>query len=121
MAVERLAQSGFPRIAYVNLWQIQGRTFASQHYSMRDRLAGYRQAMARRGLTRLEMAGTEDRTVAERCHEVLRSSPNPVGIVLYHAGMALPFLTATATLGLQVPRDLALATFSVRPDVFGGL
>jgi DNA-binding LacI/PurR family transcriptional regulator len=89
---------------------------------MIDRLAGYRAAMAAADLPEVVLAGGfQDASLDDRCHGLLRRNDRPTALVLYHASMAPSFLVAAARLGLAVPRDLSLITFSDRQDVFGGI
>jgi LacI family transcriptional regulator len=119
-ATNRLIALGHRRIAYVNIWQASGEAAAIQHYSMIDRLAGYRAALRQLGLPEIVLAGgfAQD-DVDVRCERLLRGAERVTGVVLYHASMAPTFLAAAARLGLTVPRDLSLVTFSDRQDVFG--
>ena len=121
LAVANLLRLGHRRIAYVNLWQARGPAAARQHYSMVDRLQGYRDAMVAAGCAPMELASGDEHRGDGRYHDLLTAPGRPTALVLYHAHFAPPFLVAAARLGLRVPTDLSLVTFSDRKDTVGGM
>jgi len=99
---------------------------AAAHYSARDRLEGYRQAMRDAGLAPrklgdrsdlAESGGRDSTVVASR--RWLAAEDQPTAVVSYGGG-AYPVLLAAQSLGLSVPRDLTVASFGDRQlDVCG--
>jgi LacI family transcriptional regulator len=114
MATEHLLKMGHRRIAYLDTtWPENGEV----HYSRRDRVQGYREAMQAK---RLEMrlaqlpampATIEDVRLDERVDmaaQFLAAQSRATAIVTYGLESALPILQAAERLGLNVPRNLSL-------------
>ncbi|MBA3936903.1 MAG: LacI family DNA-binding transcriptional regulator [Planctomycetes bacterium] len=121
LVVSNLVRLGHRRIAYVNPWQPPGAGTAPQHYSMIDRLQGYREAMRAAGCRPVELTSRNDPRGDGMYQDLLAGPQRPTALVLYHAHFAPPFLIAAARLGLAVPGDLSLVTFSDRIDTVGGM
>ncbi len=104
LIVEHLIERGYRSIAYLG----GGRGM----YVAPERLAGYRRAMKKAGLPLLAFRGDFRRESGYRAGiQILNSRPRPEAVVAANFPMAAGFLEAAAELGLDVPRDIALATF----------
>jgi LacI family transcriptional regulator len=108
-ATRHLLQLGHRRVAYTH-------ALNSEHYSARDRRAGYERAMQEAGFEPQifdfnidEMSQTGD---TGELLQWLRSPQRPTAIVAYEAYHAIPILVAALSCGLQIPRDLSLVGFS---------
>lgn len=117
LAVQYLLDQGHRRIGYA-------RFTGQSHYSAADRAAGYRAAMTRAGLACDELL---DEDIAD--HRYLEASwqwlarPHRLTAVLAYTPETLWQLhrVATERLGLRVPEDLALISFSPVPIQHAGL
>jgi LacI family transcriptional regulator len=121
-AVEILVGLGHRRIAYADFGRPD---FETQHYSVADRLAGYRDGMADAGLQPLILGaptGPEirggDRVAYAR--QVLDVSKPPTAAICHSHKSSIPLQMAAAVLGRQVPRDLSLIAFEDHPVDFLG-
>jgi LacI family transcriptional regulator len=125
----QMIQLGHRRIGYVGFENQPQRPGPEHHYSSVDRLHGYEAAMNEAGLTsratfqRLRNEKWEnwdqDRRLAF-CMEYLSRPDRPTAVVTRHPDVAGPMLHAAARLGLDVPVDLSLATFSDEPQTLFG-
>lgn len=107
-AVRHLVALGHRRIACI--------TGPRASWSSRERLEGYRQALAEAGLqedpvltreaTPATMAGG-----ARAMHELLARQPRPTAVFAFDDLIAIGALQAAADHGLHVPRDLAVVGF----------
>jgi LacI family transcriptional regulator len=133
-ATRRLLEWGHRRIAYCDL-AIRWRTGREDppHYSKEDRRRGYRDAMQTAGWAPREVCadydvkpgeefwGTERDDRIRRCREVLRAADRPTAIVGNLSSSAGPWVTAAASLGLDIPRDLSVAMVDHRMSVCSGV
>lgn len=124
-----LIEAGHRRVAFLSFDRETGAGDKTRHYSAADRLHGYEVALAEAGL---EPSVTyqalqeqkwdswdRDRRLAF-CIDYLNRRDRPTAVVTPHARAAGPLLHAAAKLGLDVPRDLSLTTFSDEPlSAFG--
>jgi len=117
VATEHLLQLGHRRIAYVDY------TFGEKcpypvHYSTHDRFGGYSQAMAAAGLEPWMIrspVGPPPDPILEFTRSWLTAENRPSAVVTYNIGTAKPIVVmATALIGLEWPRQLALVTFDSR-------
>ena len=111
---QKLLELGHKRIAYVNC--VTGTRKAAWHYSPHDRYEGYAVAMQGAGLQPRLIAGEEavDRQKrVEFLRPVLSAPDAPTATICYSPEVAGAVLYTSAVLGLSVPRDLSIATFSV--------
>jgi LacI family transcriptional regulator len=104
---ERLLAAGRRRLAYV------GGPLAGS--LGQDRLAGYREALARVGIepdpALIKIGVHSQQSGYELMSELLRARPLPEAILIGNARLALGALHALAKAGLRVPEDLQIATF----------
>lgn len=111
---------GLRRIAYFDLSHPADR-LRQAHFSVADREAGYRLAMARAGLTpRVHREATRG-TNLDRHRFIaaqLADDDRPEGILTYSYPM--PYLFAALERGLSVPGDLTIATFDTHAELHLG-
>ncbi|MFA7237137.1 MAG: LacI family DNA-binding transcriptional regulator [Phycisphaeraceae bacterium] len=115
LATRRLLELGHRKIAYLNQMSL--------HYSRTDRRGGYVRAMAEAGLADrvVEVSvGEEDNRLA-LTKGLLTGEDRPTALVAYESYTITPALVAAATLGLRVPEDLSLVTFSTAPAWTAGV
>mgnify|MGYP005840997561 CR=1 FL=1 len=104
MMVNHLIERGFCSIAYLG----GGRGM----YVAPERLAGYRRAMRKARLPLIEFRGDFRRESGYQVgKKILALQPRPEALVAANILMAAGFLEAIGEAGLEVPRDIALATF----------
>lgn len=117
LATEHLLELGHRRIAYIDY--CHATTQPDQHYSAWDRQAGYEQAMRAAKLTPRVITSPDSLTPAQHLPAIrawLSADDRPTAVVTYCEREAEPILyTATALLGLQVPRDLSIVTIADDP------
>ncbi len=109
---EQLIARGHRDIAYV-ITMSKG----LEHYSVKDREAGYHAAMLAAGLTpRVHSATTLPAGTSrqEFLRAVLAPRDRPTAVVTYSASTAGPVYATALRLGLDVPRDLSVVTFDNR-------
>ena len=126
---ERLIQLGHRRIAFLHLiTPMYQHTFeqakAGWHYSVLDRIGGYRNAMHAAGLP---VRITEhDRFVPSveqlpTCINLLRSENRPTAVLVYSDHDLSALMVSAAALGLSIPRDLSIVTFYPLDPWIGGM
>ncbi len=110
-ATAYLIDAGHRRIAYFDPSHDPHST--QLHYSVADRVAGYRAAMVAAGLSPVEW--TEGPIPGPNCTEAmtanLRRADRPTALVSYGETQSIFF--AAAQMGLRVPDDLSLVTFGL--------
>ena len=119
-AVRRLLAAGHRRIAYANF----SYKLESVHYSDPDRCDGYVAAMREAGLSPLAIDRyTHDAADQARrtpvCAELLSLPDRPTAVIGYSTNTLEHFVRAAERLGLAIPRDLSLMTFSGDPVSVG--
>ena len=119
---DRLIKLGHRRVAMLHLISprpLAGYTFQAAfgrlHYSTNDRANGYRAAMIDAGL--MPRVANHDRFVDEAdqldlCRALLSGSDRPTAVIVYSEYDLSVLMAAAAGLGLSVPRDLTVLTFS---------
>ncbi len=112
----RLLEAGHRRIAYLHP------AAPYDHYSITDRRDGYADAMAEAGLRprviRLKPDGDDRHYVGDgvtRMRAVLAADDRPTAVVAYEHGDALQSVQAAVAIGMIVPRDLSIVSFSAQP------
>jgi LacI family transcriptional regulator len=104
---ERLLARGLRRIAYV------GGPLAGS--LGQDRLAGYREALTRAGITPdpdlIKVGQHTQRSGYELVQQLLAVRPLPEGICVGNSRLALGALHALLAAGVRVPEEIAVATF----------
>lgn len=110
--VEHLAGEGRQRIAFIG-----GPT---DNFDARERLRGYREAIARvcPGVTPMEFAGDFGETAGHAAGEAIAAMPaarRPDAVFAANDMMALGCLFAFNQAGIRVPQDIALAGFDDIP------
>ncbi|HEY3332749.1 MAG TPA: LacI family DNA-binding transcriptional regulator [Capsulimonadaceae bacterium] len=109
---ERLIAVGHRRIEYWG-YDFEGET--AIHYSSRHRRQGYLDAMASAGLTaktgdiHVERHATQYKAIVR---DMLVSADRPSAVVTYWPSVANAIFTIANELGIRVPVDLEIATFS---------
>ncbi len=108
-ATRALIALGHRRIAYLS-------SHPTPHYSDQDRCAGYTTAMCSAGLRPHAVMGQDpperrDEWMRQLC-ALLSTRERPTAVVAYGPYAAYPVLAVAQDLGLQLPRDLSLCTFS---------
>lgn len=111
----RLLELGHRRITWADSLHDPGD--AEAHYSARARREGYQDAMRERGLEPIFLGKPLLRR--ERLRQVLREPGRPTAVVCYGSNDLVSVALAAASLGLEVPRDLSLATFCPQSEVLG--
>lgn len=85
-------------------------TEAVKHYSIEDRIAGYRDAMIQAGLgDQIEIA---NQTIEIFTAERMLSSDRPSAVVCYIHYFAIDLLGELARHGIRVPDDISIVTFN---------
>ena len=113
-ATQRLIELGHRRIAYVDL--SQGTSEMDQlHFSVVDRQRGFESEMRAAGLQPqvvrpLTGLGSDARLNAAR--QVLNEPDRPTAVVCFWLQSAMAIYLAAKSLGLMIPHDLSLITFS---------
>lgn len=117
LATEHLLKLGHRRIAYVDY--CHATSHADHHYSAWDRQAGYEQAMRAAKLTPRVITTPQtvpSAAIPQAARAWLSAADRPTAVVTYCEREAEPILyTATALMGLQVPRDLSIVTIADDP------
>ena len=106
---------GHTRILYVDFF-LEHHSWI--HYSRKDRLAGYRTAMARAGLKQLEALPdfpVDPSAYAKQTIERLK----PTAVIGYGEYETSACMLAALRAGLDIPRDLSLVTFGASPQFIG--
>lgn len=101
-----LVQKGFTRIAYLGYEDDTG------HYSSKDRLQGYRDALQSAGLKDriyAHKALTVDRLCDQSDYDWLKGPEAPEAVICYDDISALKLEQACLKRGMSVPHDIALA------------
>lgn len=114
MATEYLLSLGHQNIAFVDYNYAFVNDFPV-HYSNFDRSQGYGEAMKQGGFAPREIRGDSPVARSERFEFSRRwlTSPScPSAIITYTLETALPVIMAARSLGLDVPGDLSVITFS---------
>ena len=108
LAVEHLVKLGHRRIAYFQYWV----SAEDHHYSMRDRRAGYLDALVSVGLSPILCMRTDEaqtpadwRAFAE---QILTDKERPTAVICYGVFELDVVSLLAARLGLGVPRDLSI-------------
>ena len=114
MAAERLLAMGHERIVFA--------ANCTKHYSAIDRCEGYSEAMKAAGLTPCRIREDVHNEVdwAARAQEWLGGVNRPTAVIA-DSRWAASTIYAALTLGLQVPRDLSIATFAAQMDSSMGI
>lgn len=103
LATEHLLQLGHERIAFV-------RHGSDQTSSMRDRYAGYQQALAKRGLRSDVMVSFDYKTGMPDLREFL-ARREYTAVVAVNGYVAVDVVKACRELGLVIPDDLSVVSF----------
>jgi LacI family transcriptional regulator len=108
-ATQALIALGHRRIAYLS-------SHPTAHYSDRDRAAGYAAAMKTAGLrpqvVMSEKSPDQRDEWMRHVRALLSGTDRPTALVTYGPFAAYPILRVAQDLGLRVPEDLSLCTFS---------
>ncbi len=111
---EYVLELGHKRIAYVDISHWWSEPSDSLHYSAVDRAAGYERAMRQAGLTPQFIRTRGDSLAEDRVRllrTMLEAEDRPTAVIAY-SGSNVAFVNiAAVSLGLEIPRDLSIATF----------
>ncbi len=90
------------------------------HFSVEDRLAGYRNALAEAGLKpRIhEVKGRDPASWRTEFGGVLREKRPPSGWIFYSGSLAKCFISAAMDAGFNVPLDFSVGTFGISSDIW---
>ena len=106
-AARSMIELGHTNIAYVHYGRIS-------HYSMVDRIEGYRAAMRDAGLDARVIDTVGDVFIRNRvshARQMLAAPDRPTAIIAYDEAMVAAVLHAADVVGLRVPRDLSISAF----------
>jgi DNA-binding LacI/PurR family transcriptional regulator len=113
-ATEHLINLGHRRIAYLDAGWIRDSN-GELHYSVGDRLAGYRQAMNAAGMApielRYEIGKLSFNDEIQRARAWIRQHNRPTALLCYWHNALAGLVRAAWLEGLRLPRDLSIATF----------
>ncbi|MCC5828229.1 MAG: LacI family DNA-binding transcriptional regulator [Phycisphaeraceae bacterium] len=112
---EHLLELGHRRIVYVDTWW--GERTEVSHHSVRDRRAGYEQAMTAARLRPRYLLAEQAHPpqLVEQFRSLLTGKDRPTAAVTYWTSDAWPLLRATRAVELLPGRDISIASFA-RPD-----
>lgn len=110
-----LIDHGHKRILYADFF-IEHHQWV--HYSRKDRLAGYRTAMMRAGLKQLE-ATPDDHVDMTAYAKLAIERLKPTAVIGYGDVETSAFMLCALRAGLDIPRDMSLATFAGAPYFIG--
>ena len=108
-AAEALLRLGHTRIAYAD-WMLEHHEWI--HPSRKDRLIGYREAMNSAGLAPIEFIVDQTTPLLPRIRQLM-ALLKPTAVIGYSSMETDAAFIAAAGMGMEVPRDLSLATFHV--------
>ncbi len=121
-ATHWLISKGHRRIVYADL-KCQTQGALPDHYSVADRLAGYKAAMQEAGLPVQTMQQRDlkrDQEQVIRIRTLLASADRPTAMLGYGMESSAAYMAAMQ-LGLQVPNDLELVGFANNVISLGGI
>lgn len=117
-ATRHLISLGHRRIAWP-------RTVGEGHYSVQDREAGYRQAMADAGYTpRAYVAGKRSMESTQRYSmmlDLLRQDDRPAAFILMSGSDLMTLIRAAASIGVSIPQDLSVVYIGGRANSEAGM
>ncbi|MGF1646475.1 MAG: substrate-binding domain-containing protein [Kineosporiaceae bacterium] len=114
LAVDHVLGLGHERVGFVRV--------KSHLQSQRQRLAGYREALAAAGLPYDEaLVRTDHESTSQAVRELLESPDRPTAVLLGNAAMASAGYRAAKDLGLAVPDDVAFVGFRIDDSQAAGL
>lgn len=106
-ATRHLLELGHQRILYADFYVDHWPTI---HYSKKDRLTGYRTAIAKASASQIEALPDREVDPLGYAREVL-TRYQPTAVLAYGGHETSTFALAAMSLGLRIPQDLSLATF----------
>lgn len=112
-ATRYLLELGHRRIAYAEYHQEN--RIGTPHYSILDRRAGYEQAMREAGWEPMLLGVTHPvpyDSASEYSRKRLRSPDRPTAVLAYDVAPAVTLMDAARALGLRIPKDLSIMTFT---------
>ena len=129
-ATEQLLKIGHKRIAYLHMMPPQpagmswDEFYRREHYSVFDRWAGYSTAMRSAGQTP-QIVGEAPGGILEAdrlgfCKSILADPDRPTAVIVYSDHDLSTVMTAAASLGLEIPKELSVLVFyPIEPWVCG--
>lgn len=111
-ATKQLLELGHQRILYADFYVDHWPTI---HYSKKERLTGYRTAMALAGVQLIEALPDREVNPLPYAREIL-TRYRPTAVLAYGGLETSTIALAAMSLGLRIPQDLSLATFG--PELY---
>jgi len=112
-ATEHLINLGHKRIAYIDYSYGQRRR-VDPEYAVKDRHESYLATMNEAGLEPIEILGCRDSDWLAASTRWLQAPNRPTAVITYFINKAWPVLLAAKSLGLSVPGDLSILSFSAQ-------
>jgi len=126
IGTRHLLALGHRRLAYAHHAWSSADTSAG-HFSVGERLGGFHDEMQAAGLQPIRAfvreagEGDDQRSAFAAAMRSLSAADRPTAVLTYSGGEADTVLTAAIRLGLSLPRDLSVVTFSDQPTRGFGL
>ena len=118
-ATKHLIELGHRRIAYVDFMNSMD---SGEHYSVKERAAGYKSAMLSAGLIpQMLIQNQESDRMLGAATQFLSRPDRPTAIVAYCHRTAYPFLYAAARMGIDIPGSLSIIMFEGYVDDLTGV
>ena len=116
-ATRKLIKAGRKKIAYVNEMTFFSDDIADWHYSVFDRYAGYESEMKKAGMRPWRISNNGKLLPRENQIEYFiklfsDKKNKPDALLLYWASLTAPIICAARQVGLRIPQDLSIITFS---------
>ncbi|MCW8133829.1 MAG: LacI family DNA-binding transcriptional regulator [Planctomycetota bacterium] len=119
MLTQEMFARGHRRIAYMDNHHTKLAKDMDRHYSEFDRMAGYSEAVSSMGMPPQIVQPPDELSEVEKTAFLrawLEQDPRPTGVITYRTSTARLAGMAAASLGLRVPQDIEIATFSDWPN-----
>ena len=104
LAIDHLADLGHRRIAFA----IEG---DAMNVESMERLAGYKEHMARHGFTQTSADIIDVHRDRKRLHSYLAAGPQHTAVIVHADGLASEFIRTAPDYGIAVPEDLSVIGF----------
>jgi len=113
LATEHLINLGHKRIGYID-YSYGQKPRVDPEYAVHDRHQGYLTTMREAGLEPIEILGCRDESWLACSNRWLQAPNRPTAVITYFINKAWPVLLAAKSLGLSVPGDLSILSFSAQ-------
>lgn len=93
---------------------------APLHFSVEDRMEGYRSVIegARLRPQFHRVTSRDPAAIKREFHELLSRKKLPTGWIFYHGGLAKCFISAALEKGFRIPEDFSVATFGISGEAW---